>query len=144
MKLAEREEQHRQRDPNEPFTGVLATKTKGDLQDIVQALELAINGQRKDLLARINSHFDENPLLRENPQLEGISYQSCQQPAENHLPQDHPPPTPSASVLAPPTVIPAARPYFGTAPHSTNDLLDASSTLACSFLSAICPIATTT
>ncbi|KAH9080182.1 hypothetical protein EDB83DRAFT_2513084 [Lactarius deliciosus] len=109
-KLAEREEQHQQRDPNEPFTGALATKTKGDLQDIAQALELAITGQKKDLLARINSHFDDNPLLRENPRFEGIFHQLHRQlgPAENHPPQDPPPPTPSDSSPAPPTTIPTS------------------------------------
>ncbi|KAH8987342.1 hypothetical protein EDB86DRAFT_2784258, partial [Lactarius hatsudake] len=92
------------------FTGALATKTKGDLQDIAQALELAINGQRKDLLTRINSHFDENSLLRENPRFAGIFYRSRRRPAEDHSSQDLPPPTPSASSPAPPTMIPAALP----------------------------------
>ncbi|KAH9070740.1 hypothetical protein EDB83DRAFT_2210368, partial [Lactarius deliciosus] len=89
-KLTEREEQRRQRDPNEPFTGALATKTKGDLQDVAQALELAITGQKKDLLAQINSHFDDNPLLHENPRFEGIFHRLRRRlgPAENHPPQD--------------------------------------------------------
>jgi hypothetical protein len=60
-------EQRRQRDPNEPFTGALATKTKADLQDIAHALELTIDGQKKDLLARLNAHFDENSILLEDP-----------------------------------------------------------------------------
>ncbi|KAI0250717.1 hypothetical protein BJV78DRAFT_1109811, partial [Lactifluus subvellereus] len=80
-KQAEREEQRQQRDPNEPFTGALATKTKADLQDIAQALELKIDGQKKDLLVQINAHFDEDPLLHEDPHFEGIFNRSCRQPA---------------------------------------------------------------
>ena len=60
---AEREEQGRQRDPNAPFPGALTSKTKADLQDIAQILGLTTDGQKKDILTRINAHFDANPLL---------------------------------------------------------------------------------
>jgi len=111
-KEAEREEQRRQRDPNEPFTGALASKTKPDLQDVAQALGLAIDGQKKDLLARINTHFDANPLLREDPRFEGIFNRSRRRPTVQND-ENHPP----ASSGAP---GPTAHPYFGTAPLATN------------------------
>jgi len=50
-KEAEREEQWQQRDPNAPFTGVLALKTKADLQDIAQVLGLTTDSLKKDILA---------------------------------------------------------------------------------------------
>ena len=80
-KEAEREEQRRQRDPNAQFTGALTSKTKADLQDIAQVLGLATNGQKKDILARINSHFDANPVLREDSRFEGIFNRTRRWPA---------------------------------------------------------------
>jgi hypothetical protein len=71
-KEAEREEQRRQQDPNVPFTGALSSKSKADLQDITQALGLLTDGQKKDLLAQINTHFDANSELRDHPRYEGI------------------------------------------------------------------------
>jgi hypothetical protein len=71
-KEAEREEQRRHRDPNAPFTGALTSKTRADLQDIAQVLGLATDGQKKDILARINAHFDANPILRDDSRFEGI------------------------------------------------------------------------
>ena len=80
-KEAEREEQRRQRDPNAPFTGALTSKTKADLQDIAQVLGLATDGQKKDILARINSHFNANPVLREDSRFEGIFNRTRRRPA---------------------------------------------------------------
>ena len=71
-KEAEREEQQQQRDLNTPFTGMLALKTKADLQDIVQVLGLTTDGLKKDILARINVHFNANPILHDNLCFEGI------------------------------------------------------------------------
>ena len=97
---AERDEQRRQRDPNAPFTGTLATKAKADLQDIAQALELESDGQRKDILARINTHFDTHPHLCEDTRFEGMFNRTRRRTVapiiENH------PPTPTASDSAPP------------------------------------------
>lgn len=95
-KEAEREELRRQRDPNEPFTGMLGSKSKPDLQDIARTLGLAINGQKKTLLARINVHFDEHPHLRENFRFKGLFNRSRQRPAvqtnENQAPSKSVPP----------------------------------------------------
>lgn len=48
----ETEQQHQSllRDPNEPFTGTLASKMKPDLQEVADALGLSIEGQKQDLL----------------------------------------------------------------------------------------------
>jgi hypothetical protein len=80
-KETEREVQRQQRDPNEPFTGMLGSKSKPDLQDVAQALGLATDGQKKVLLARINAHFDENPHLREASQFIGLFNRSRRRPA---------------------------------------------------------------
>ncbi|KAH9027463.1 hypothetical protein EDB83DRAFT_2555196 [Lactarius deliciosus] len=69
---AERERLRRERDPNEPFTGTLATKTKPDLQDIAQALGILTTGGKKDLLKRITQCFDTSPDLRNTPRYEGL------------------------------------------------------------------------
>lgn len=52
-KEAEREVLRQQRDPNQPFTDTLGSKSKPDLQDVAQTLGLATDGQKKVLLARI-------------------------------------------------------------------------------------------
>jgi hypothetical protein len=80
-KEAEREVLRQQRDPNEPFTGKLSSKSKPDLQDVAQALGLATDGQKKVILARINAYFDENPHLRETSQFEGLFNRSRRRPA---------------------------------------------------------------
>ncbi|KAI0291531.1 hypothetical protein BC826DRAFT_885750, partial [Russula brevipes] len=80
-KEIEREAQRQQRDPTELFTGMLGSKSKPDLQDVAQVLGLATDGQKKALLARINAHFDENPLLRETPQFNGLFNRSRRRPA---------------------------------------------------------------
>ncbi len=71
-KEAERDEQRRQRDPNAPFTGLLTmtSKTRADLQDIAQVLKLSTDGQKKDILARINAYFDANPAMRDDSRFE--------------------------------------------------------------------------
>ena len=73
-KEAEREEQrwHWQRDLATPFTGALTGKSKADLQDIAQVLGLTIDGQKKDVLARINAHFNANPVLRDDLRFGGL------------------------------------------------------------------------
>ena len=80
-KEAEREEQRRQRDPNAQFTGALTSKTKADLQDIAQVLGLTTDGKKKDILARLNTHFDANPVLREDSRFEGIFNWARRRPA---------------------------------------------------------------
>jgi hypothetical protein len=44
----------------------LLLKTKANLQDIAQVLGLTMDGQKKDILAHINVHFDANPILCDN------------------------------------------------------------------------------
>lgn len=125
-KEAEREEQRRQRDPNAPFTGALTSKTKADLQDIAQILGLTIDGQKKEVLARINSHFDANPVLREDSRFEGIFNRTRRRPAmqtepedgtsnsagPSHLPPSLPPPrTPLSSNIV------NIHPFSYTSPH---------------------------
>jgi hypothetical protein len=81
LKEAERKEQRRLRDPNVPFTGLLSSKSKADLQDIVHALGISMDGQKKDLLGRINTHFDANTALRNHPRYEGLFNRSRRRPA---------------------------------------------------------------
>ena len=101
-KQAEREEQRRQRDPDAPFSGALATKTKADLQDIAQVLKLTLDGQRKDLLARINAHFDSQPHLREDPRFEGIFNRLHRRLRAAATPNDeNHPPAPMTLIRAP-------------------------------------------
>ena len=80
-KEVEREEQRLQRDPTAPFAGALTSKTKADLQDIAQVLGLATDGQKKDILARINTRFDANPVLRDDLRFEGMFNQTRKRPA---------------------------------------------------------------
>lgn len=71
-KEAERERLRLERNPDEPFTGTLTTKSKPDLQDVAQALGLLTTGSKKDLLERITNHFDGNPNLRNTPCYENL------------------------------------------------------------------------
>ena len=117
-KQAEREKQRRQRDPNKPFTGSLMTKTKADLQDVAQVLGLTIDGQKKELLARINAYFNEHPLLCEDPRFEGI-FNRSQRRSGVQNDENHPPTvSPQAGPLL--STVPTAHPYFGVAPLTTN------------------------
>lgn len=113
-KQAERDEQRRQRDPNAPFTGALATKTKADLQDIAQVLGLAIDSSRKDLLAQTNAHFDTHPHLREDPRFEGMFNRLRRRPAASN--NENQPIALAASTSAP---VPAHS-HFGRTPLTTN------------------------
>ncbi|GLB43946.1 hypothetical protein LshimejAT787_1501300 [Lyophyllum shimeji] len=107
-KEAEREEQRRQRDPNAPFTGALTSKTKADLQDIAQALGLTTDGQKKDLLARINAHFEANPSLREDTRFECIFNRARRRAAAQT--EDEPSDTTPAASAGPSTFIPLSLP----------------------------------
>ena len=80
-KEVEREEQRLQRDPTAPFAGALTSKTKADLQDIAQVLGLTTDGQKKDILARINAQFDANPVLHDDSRFEGMFNRTRKWPA---------------------------------------------------------------
>jgi hypothetical protein len=56
-------------------------KAKADLQDIAQVLGLTMDGQKKDILANINAHFDANPILHDDLHCEGIFNWTRRQPA---------------------------------------------------------------
>ena len=105
-KEAEREEQRRQRDPNAPFTGALTSKTKADLQDIAQVLGLTTDGQKKDILARINTHFDANPILRDDSRFEGIFNRTRRRPAMQTEDGTSAGPSSMSSHLLPPPLAP--------------------------------------
>lgn len=120
-KEAEREEQRRQMDPNAPFTGALTSKTKADLQDIAQALELTTDGQKKDILARINAHFDANPGLRDKPRFEGIFNRTRGRPVVRTAATEHETSnmTPAASA-GPSTFLLQSFPPMPAPPLSSN------------------------
>ncbi|KAI9454068.1 hypothetical protein BJY52DRAFT_1095640, partial [Lactarius psammicola] len=105
-KEAEREAQRQQRDPNAPFTGTLTSKTKANLQDIAQVLGLVTDGQKKDVLAQINAHFDANPTLRDDSRFEGIFNRTRRRPA---MQADKTPDTTQASA-GPSTSVPLSIP----------------------------------
>lgn len=69
-KEAERQRLRAERGPN--FSGGLASKNKPDLQDIAEALGLAKDGNKPNLLARINSHFDSNINLKSEARYAGL------------------------------------------------------------------------
>ena len=106
------------RDPNEPFTGSLMTKTKPTFKTSHRplGLRLTIDGGKKDLLARINGYFNENPLLCEDPRFEGIFNRSHRPAAQND--ENHPP-TSTVSAGARLSTLPMAQ-YVGVAPLTTN------------------------
>ena len=72
-KDTEREKQRWQRDPNAPFIGALTSKTKVEVQDVAQVLGLTVDGQKKDILARMIAHFDANPVMYEDHALKVCS-----------------------------------------------------------------------
>jgi hypothetical protein len=109
-KEVEREVLRQQRDPNEPFTGTLGPKSKPDLQDVAQALGLETDGQKKALLARINTHFDKNPHLREAPRFEGLFNRSRRRLAAHNN-------TEGASSSTAPLPTPS---YFAPTLHTRN------------------------
>jgi len=74
------------RHPDEAFTGSLASKNKGDLQDIAGALKLSDNGTKDALIQRINSFFDSNPLQRDCPRFSGLFHRaSRRRPQETDM-----------------------------------------------------------
>ena len=103
-KDAETQAQRAARDPNKPFSGILTSKNKADLEDIVIALGLPglTNGKKltkKDLINSINAHFDANVDQRTNPRFIGLftctrgRKRSAPSPDENEPPTDQPPTT---------------------------------------------------
>jgi hypothetical protein len=71
-KEVEKRQQRAERDPNEPFKGSLASKNKGDLQEIAGALCLPEAGTVNDLQTRIMAHFDTNSHLHDSPLFSGL------------------------------------------------------------------------
>lgn len=69
--------QRADRDSSELFRGLLTSKSKGDLQEIVDVLGLSENSTAKDLQTRINAHFDAQPDLCESPQFIGLFNHAC-------------------------------------------------------------------
>jgi catalase len=67
-----RDQQRQARPPDQPFSGSLASKNKGDLQEIAAALNLSEDGTKDALVLRINAYFDSNPLERETPRFSGL------------------------------------------------------------------------
>lgn len=82
----ERQEWHKQRDPNEPFVGLLNSQKKADLQDIVNALGLEIEGRVDNLKSNINAYFDKNEEQRTSPHYIGLFPQLAWQarPSPSH------------------------------------------------------------
>ncbi|KAJ6469102.1 hypothetical protein DFH09DRAFT_989117, partial [Mycena vulgaris] len=68
----EREQGRRNRDPHEPFTGLLSAKNKGDLLDIAWDLGLPEEGTKAVLLDRITAHFRLQSDKRDSPKYAGL------------------------------------------------------------------------
>lgn len=91
-----RDQQRQARLPDQPFTGSLASKNKGDLQEIAGALNLSEDGTKNALILRINSFFDSHPLERETPQFSGLFYRAS---GRRHLGTENAHPVASTSQL---------------------------------------------
>jgi hypothetical protein len=50
----------------------VSSKNKTQLKDLAYALNVAMEGTSKELIARINDHFDQNEALRDHPRYAGI------------------------------------------------------------------------
>ncbi|KAF9456385.1 hypothetical protein BDZ94DRAFT_1327025 [Collybia nuda] len=104
---AEREEQRQQIGPETQFIGGLSSKSKPNLQDIAQALNLDTNGQKKDIMGHIIACFNADPMSREDPRFEGLFNRTRQRPAQtdgkgpNTLPSDSAGPLSSTLNLPP-------------------------------------------
>ncbi|KAF9257525.1 hypothetical protein L218DRAFT_1006058 [Marasmius fiardii PR-910] len=83
MEMQRRQHARETRDPNQLFSGSLNSKNKADLQDIAYSLHLSLDGNKKDLITRINSHFDAHIELKEDPRFIGILSSSCTHCIEN-------------------------------------------------------------
>ncbi|KAJ7778954.1 hypothetical protein B0H16DRAFT_1448503 [Mycena metata] len=60
------------RDPNEPYTGLLTAKVKDDLRDICIDLGQSDEGTKADLLERLNRYFRDHPLERDSAKFCGL------------------------------------------------------------------------
>ncbi|KAJ3979035.1 hypothetical protein F5890DRAFT_1559293 [Lentinula detonsa] len=70
-----------------PFSGSLRSKLKAELQDILFALGLNIEGNVAALLLRINAHFDTETALKQDPRYIGLFSKPSgkwKQAAEDH------------------------------------------------------------
>ncbi|KAH8823092.1 hypothetical protein DL96DRAFT_1469179 [Flagelloscypha sp. PMI_526] len=54
------------------YTGSLAPKKKGELQDIASSLGIVNDGTKEDLTSRIKKHLDDNPELEEDSRFAGL------------------------------------------------------------------------
>ncbi|KAI0282646.1 hypothetical protein BC826DRAFT_974178, partial [Russula brevipes] len=87
----------------------LTTKAKPDLQDVARALGLPTTGCKKELIERITSHFDANPVLRNAPRYEGLFNRSRRRPVQDeNVPIVPSPAGPSSHTAA---IVPHPRPY---------------------------------
>jgi hypothetical protein len=70
----ELEEQQRRetRSVDEPFVGSLTSRNLPDLKDVAYALNLSLDGTKKAILERIQTHFTSNPTLRDSPRFIGL------------------------------------------------------------------------
>jgi hypothetical protein len=75
----ERQQEQEWRDPNEPFVGSLNGRKKAELQDIVYALGLEIEGRVEDLKSRINAYFNDNEEQHTSPRYIGLFPQLARQ-----------------------------------------------------------------
>ena len=64
------------RDLNKPFTGALSLKSKSDLQDIADALDLLEDGMKADILGQLNNRFDSHPELQTDLRFVGLFNQT--------------------------------------------------------------------
>ncbi|KAH9032703.1 hypothetical protein EDB85DRAFT_1820094, partial [Lactarius pseudohatsudake] len=63
----------RRADYTRVFTGPLnKSRRKEDLEDIAIALALPESGKKDELVDRILSHFEKNPVLKTEPRFEGL------------------------------------------------------------------------
>ncbi|KAJ7691947.1 hypothetical protein B0H17DRAFT_934508 [Mycena rosella] len=67
-----RDNQRRTRDSNQPFTGLLTAKNKGDLVDIAWDLKIPEDGTKAVLCECINTFFRAHPDLRGSTKYSGL------------------------------------------------------------------------
>ncbi|KAJ7307920.1 hypothetical protein DFH08DRAFT_975303 [Mycena albidolilacea] len=59
------------------FRGALSSKNKTQLKDLAYSLNIGMEGTSKELIARINDHFDRNEALCDHPHYAGIFNHAC-------------------------------------------------------------------
>ncbi|CAK5277524.1 unnamed protein product [Mycena citricolor] len=79
-----------ERDPEEPFNGMLQGRSKPELVDVTYDLGLDCAGTKQMLTDRINEHFNVNPLKRKSDKYVGLFERVARAPAAPVQPPSEP------------------------------------------------------